>query len=281
MNNINNNRLLPHCPLTPDTVISTIINRQSELSSLLDTINTRLDEAPAGTLRIANRGNRPQYYHRLDSNDRKGSYIKKKKELTIIKNLAQKEYDLRVKKEVECELQALTDFLKNYSPEQIEQAYDSLNTARQELIIPAYIATKDVILQWNDIQYNSLDISEDTPEYYSDNGEQVRSKSELIIANKLKQHNIPYKYEYPLVLSTGITVHPDFICLNVNTRQEFIWEHFGIMGDSEYMTKALKKINDYAKSGYVLGKNFIATFESSSVPVNYNMVDINIKEFLL
>ena len=53
-----------HCPLTPDTVISTIINRQSELSSLLDTINTRLDEAPTGTLRIANRGNRPQYYHR-------------------------------------------------------------------------------------------------------------------------------------------------------------------------------------------------------------------------
>ena len=127
MNNINNNRLLPYFPLTPDTVISTIIDRQSELSSLLDTINTRLDEAPAGTLRIANRGNRPQYYHRLDSNDRKGSYIKKKKELTLIKNLAQKEYDLRIKKEVECELQALTDFLKNYSPEQIEQAYDSLN----------------------------------------------------------------------------------------------------------------------------------------------------------
>ena len=71
MNNINNNRLLPHCPLTPDTVISTIINRQSELSSLLDTINTRLDEAPAGTLRIANRGNRPQYYQRLDSKNRK------------------------------------------------------------------------------------------------------------------------------------------------------------------------------------------------------------------
>ena len=59
MNNINNNRILPHFPLTPDIVISTIIDRQSELFSLLDTINTRLDEAPAGTLRIANRGNRP------------------------------------------------------------------------------------------------------------------------------------------------------------------------------------------------------------------------------
>ena len=51
------------------------------------------------------------------------------------------------------------------------------------------------------------------------------------------------------------------------------------MGDSEYMTKALKKINDYAKSGYVLGKNFIATFESSSVPVNSNMLISILKNF--
>ena len=109
----------------------------------------------------------------------------------------------------------------------------------------------------------------------------MRSKSELIIANKLKQHNIPYKYEYPLVLSTGVTVHPDFTCLNINTRQEFIWEHFGIMGDSDYMNKTLKKINDYAKSGYVLGRNFIATFESSSIPLNSNTIDININEYLL
>ena len=53
------------------------------------------------------------------------------------------------------------------------------------------------------------------------------------------------------------------------------------MGDSEYMNKALKKINDYAKSGYVLGRNFIAPFESSSIPLNSNTVDININEYLL
>lgn len=281
MNHIANNRILKEKPLSPDLTIGAISNRHTELILLLNTINSRLSNAPAGTLRIAQRGNAHQYYHRIDSTDRKGTYIKKKSNLNLAKNLSQKDYDLKVKNEIQHELHAIETFLKNYSPEQIEQLYNSLNETRQKLITPVYTPDEDILNIWNNVQYNSLDIPDDTPDFYSDNGEQVRSKSELIIANKLKQHNIPYKYEYPLVLNTGITVHPDFTCLNVNTRQEIIWEHFGIMGDSEYMNKTLKKINDYAKSGYVLGKNFIATFESSAISLNSNMIDINIKEYLL
>ena len=41
------------------------------------------------------------------------------------------------------------------------------------------------------------------------------------------------------------------------------------------------RMDGYAKSGYVLGRNFIATFESSSIPLNSNTVDININEYLL
>ena len=281
MNHIANNRILNAMLLSPDLTISAVSNRQSELILLLNTINSRLSNAPDGTLRIAKRGNAHQYYHRTDSTDRTGTYIKKKSNLNLAKSLAQKEYDLKVKHEIQHELHAIETFLKNYSPEQIEHLYNSLNEIRQELITPVYTPAEDTLNLSNNVQYNSLDIPDDTPDFYSDNGEQVRSKSELIIANKLKQHNIPYKYEYPLVLSTGVTVHPDFTCLNINTRQEFIWEHFGIMGDSEYMNKTLKKINDYAKSGYVLGRNFIVTFESSSISLNSNTVDININEYLL
>lgn len=281
MNHIANNRILKEKLLSPDLTISAISNRHAELILLLNTINSRLSNAPDGTLRIAQRGNAHQYYHRIDSTDRKGAYIKKKSNLNLAKNLAQKDYDLKVKHEIQHELHAIETFLKNYSPEQIEQLYNSLNETRQKLITPVYTPDEDILNIWNNVQYNSLDIPDDTPDFYSNNNERVRSKSEIIIANKLKQFNIPYKYEYPLVLNTGITVHPDFTCLNVNKRQEIIWEHFGIMGDSEYMNKTLKKINDYAKSGYVLGKNFIATFESSAIPLNSNMIDINIKEYLL
>ena len=76
MNHIANNRILNAMLLSPDLTISAVSNRQSELILLLNTINSRLSNAPDGTLRIAKRGNAHQYYHRTDSTDRTGTYIK-------------------------------------------------------------------------------------------------------------------------------------------------------------------------------------------------------------
>lgn len=54
-----------------------------------------------------------------------------------------------------------------------------------------------------------------------------------------------------------------------------------MMDDENYCNKTLKKINDYAKAGYVLGDNFIATFESASVPINSHTIEAAIKQYLL
>lgn len=83
--------------------------------------------------------------------------------------------------------------------------YDSLNEARKELVNPVYIPDNDLINMWNDIKYDSLDISSDTPDLFTDNGEQVRSKSELIlplypstpILLTLISKNISYRHERP------------------------------------------------------------------------------------
>lgn len=53
MNHIANNRILNAMLLSPDLTISAVSNRQSELILLLNTINSRLSNAPDGTLRIA------------------------------------------------------------------------------------------------------------------------------------------------------------------------------------------------------------------------------------
>ena len=136
-----------------------------------------------------------------------------------------------------------------------------------------YILILTFTADWKSLEYTSLGFSPDYAEYYTDNGERVRSKSEIIIANKLYRYNIPYRYECPLQLQSGVITHPDFTCLNVSTRQEYIWEHFGIMDNAEYACNAIRKINDYANSGYILGKNFIATFETSNTPINANYID--------
>ena len=114
MNHIANNRILKEKPLSPDLTIKVVSSRRSELISILNSINSRLTNAPDGTLRIANRGNAHQYYHRTASSDLTGTYIKKKSNLNLAKNLAQKEYDLRIKSEIQHELHAIETFLKNY-----------------------------------------------------------------------------------------------------------------------------------------------------------------------
>lgn len=70
--------------------------------------------------------------------------------------------------------------------------------------------------------------------YETEQGDLVRSKSEVIIANILYQHrkDILYKYERPLeVMSDGKerNIYPDFTILNIHTGKVTYWEHAGRM----------------------------------------------------
>lgn len=51
------------------------------------------------------------------------------------------------------------------------------------------------------------------------------------------------------------------------------------MGDPDYTENAVQKIAHYATSGYTLGKNLIATFESATTPLSVKQVQQYIKTF--
>lgn len=65
----------------------------------------------------------------------------------------------------------------------------------------------------------------------------------------------------------------------ITEKGEYVWEHFGMMDDSIYVKNAIKKIEQYGKSGYVQGRNFIATFESKEAPVNTVTINRVIQDF--
>lgn len=265
--------------LSPDTLKESIIKRHDELSAILDNVQRRISNAPDGSLRTARKAHGYQFYHKVKTNDTKGTYIRKQ-DTGFAAKLAQKDYDLKIENCLIKELSMLDGILTRYNPDEIQHIYDSLNNIRKEMVSPVFISDVDIIADWKSSGYESLEFPADYAEYYTDKGERVRSKSEIIIANKLLRYNVPYRYEYPLKLQSGIVTHPDFTCLNVKTRQEYIWEHFGLMDNSEYACNAIRKINDYANSGYILGRNFIATFETSFTPINANNIDILIKNHL-
>jgi len=214
--------------LAPDTIKESVMCRHSQLSLLLADIQGRISNAPVGSLRTARKAHGCQYYHKVEVNDTKGTYIKKHNYNFAIE-LAQKDYDLRIEQCLLKELNFLEVILKKYNPSEIQHIYDSLNSFRKEMVTPVFVSDEDFTANWKASEYTSLGFTPDCAEYYTDNGERVRSKSEIIIANKLYRYNIPYRYEYPLQLQSGIITHPDFTCLNVKTRQEYMgtfW-HYG------------------------------------------------------
>ena len=91
------------------------------------------------------------------------------------------------------------------------------------------------------------------------NGQLVRSKSELVIANMLEHMDIPYKYEdvFTGEIAPGRR-YPDFT-FATPAGSRIIWEHLGMLNQPEYARGWEEKRAWYAKNSVVEGNNLFTT----------------------
>ncbi len=82
-------------------------------------------------------------------------------------------------------------------------------------------------------------------------GEMVRSKSEVIIADRLSTLNVEYLYEKPLTIN-GATKYPDFTIEDVETGRTFYWEHCGMLYVPSYRKRWEEKLEWYKNNGILL-----------------------------
>jgi AAA domain-containing protein/UvrD-like helicase family protein len=68
----------------------------------------------------------------------------------------------------------------------------------------------------------------------TERGDLVRSKSELVIADKLFARGIDYGYEQQLALPNGRVRYPDFTITDHARGVTFYWEHLGLLDDPGY-----------------------------------------------
>lgn len=253
--------------------------RVKQLLQLKKKKEKALSNCPEGFLRISHHGNRTQYYRRNDPKDFNGVYIPQKN-IHIARKLAQKDYDQKVIQAVEKELKAIEKYRSNYSSKKVEEIYEGLHKERQKLIVPVMETDEEYIRKWEGVEYQGKAFYDNAPEYFSAKGERVRSKSEVIIADLLGREGVPYRYEYPLQLKGGMKIYPDFTVLNVKKRQELIWEHLGMLDNSEYAELFVQKMASYAKNGFFSGDNLILTYETSRSPINQKMILTFIYKYL-
>ena len=256
-----------------------ISTRKNRIDGLVDRLQLNLNDAPDGSLRIVDRRSYIQYYWRKDAKATNGNYIHKE-DIAIAKALAQKEYNRKLLKLALKEQRIVAEYSALLKDAPLEKVYDDLHKLKRKLVTPLYDDDETFIANWKADEYAPMGFSDNT-EFYSNDGVRVRSKSELIIANLLEQYGVPYKYEKPIMLEGLGQVRPDFVCLNLRTRKEFIWEHFGMMDNAAYANKNITKLNIYQQNGYYAGKNMIATYESSGAPLSSRNLKGIIEEWLV
>ncbi len=275
--------------MPPSTFLPQIESRIADLEEVLKTKQFAVKKNPSGLVRIVRQKNYLQFYKRSSPSDAQGIYMPRSQEKQA-RDLIQNDYDHKSIPAIEEEIKELRDFIKAYKEKRSDTVYKKLASTRREVVTPLTLDDEAYAAAWLKVEYRHKKFSEDAPQLFTDNNEQVRSKSEVIIANALKAAGVPYRYEFPLLVDRNpeaddddtdfCRLHPDFYCLNLRTRQEFAWEHFGMMDDPDYAARATEKLGLYAENGFFPGKNLIITMETSAKPVSSKFLKSVIQTYL-
>jgi len=89
----------------------------------------------------------------------------------------------------------------------------------------------------------------------TERGDLVRSKSELVIADKLHARGVDYAYEQPLRFGDGRVRYPDFTIADHARGVTYYWEHLGMLDDPGYRARWERKRAEYLAAGILPHEN--------------------------
>ena len=256
-----------------------------QLENAIKKIDVFLNHAPEGCLKWQHRNGKTYYYHQFMKDNKWVRRYIKKNEISLAKKLAQKHYYLLIRSVLEKMLDETKRFMRKFPSNEVEEIYDNLSVERKSLVTPIQISVKEKIKQWQTETYDKNSMYPENLRYETEQGDIVRSKSEVIIANILFQNrkDILYKYERPLeIMENGRqkTIYPDFTILNKHTGKVTYWEHAGRMDDAHYANEFVKKINTYMDNGLLLGRDVVVSFETLLNPLDIKVVKRLIKQII-
>lgn len=279
--------------LPKDRLLTLVQERIKEVEAAEAYLSRLLEaNAPKGGLGISSHQGGYQYYHVTGKSSAKGQYISHEK-IHVAKALAKRDFARKALPLVQQNLESLLRVSQKYAPDALEKLWVSLHPARRALLEPLVLSDEEYMKLWSSVEYSGRPFDADTSVLMTARGERVRSKSEVIIADTLFRLGVPYRYEFPhrfrapynAALTYGsrrsVLFHPDFTCLNVRTRQEFIWEHFGLLDNGEYAQNVVDKLDMFHENGFYEGANLVFTFETLARPLDSVNVGRLVERFLL
>lgn len=264
-------------------IIEFIRLQLSDLSKRILNLKQQIAKAPRGNLRVSSHKGKTTFYACQDPSNRNGTYLNSSQEAEI-RGLAQKKFDILLQKELESEASTLTQWLETTKTFKTpQQLLEELSPPIRALVTiqdsNSTVSPDQRARKWQEQSYPKFQKEINTG-LFSLKGEEMRSKSEVLLADRFREFGIPYRYEQVLTHPRRNLV-PDFIVYDKRTGKCYIWEHFGMLDNEYYLADQMDKLGRYADLGYVIGKNLIVTFEGRNTPLNIGLIDKMIRELFL
>ena len=251
-----------------NTVLDVMRARYRTLMRTIQSLENTNEKLPEGSIYIRIHKGHSYFYTYSNS----GEMYLSKKDSEAIRQLVQKEQIKKALEAAKFEANILKRNIIEYPKSTFEKVYFTLDDAYQKYASPLIFGDDEYAQAWLAIPYEKKPFSKDAPEFYTMKGERVRSKSEVIIADRLYAKGIPYKYECP-VLVGGVVLHPDFTILRLSDRKVLYHEHCGKMGDPGYVENMIDRANKYGRAQVFLGDRLFYTFESADKPMDISWLD--------
>lgn len=262
---------------------------------------------PPGSLFYQTRNNKAwpyyQYYAQNDTQNliRKQQYLPKR-EQSFIERLKRKRYLSELLPLLQhahasfsCSVQELESIIKRTS--EIEEEQNSRQTIGSistnirkfdELELSTHLDSqisqeKDVIVKAWLREMKETSSSEHHRENLIHNlsgGLQVRSKSEMMIANTLQIYSVPFCYEATLKLS-GRDFSPDFTIMRRRDHKIFYWEHFGLVHEWSYRKNMKYKLEIYEEHNIVPWDNLLISYDTEKGALDLQVIQHLIQGHLL
>lgn len=255
------------------------VNRDIKFQkSLLKTYRNELGklekyDASQMRLKMQKKGNH-SYYAVLKTEN--GNVFQKfvKKDHKWVVQIIQKRYFLEQSiRRIETNIIALEKLVSRYRTVDPEIMRRHFPKAYQALPVECYDLAGAIDLKsWGKRPRRTSNYLQEQKSQRTIDGINVRSKSEVILANSFIARGIPYVYEEMRKIN-GQWFAPDFILVSPLDHREIIWEHFGLLNDPEYRKQFEWKIEQYIAAGYIPGVNLIMTFDDKDGNIDSLMIE--------
>ena len=272
------------------TLSDSINNKRKELENLLISAQEKKKGFPEEDLYTRKMNNSIRY---MKHNPGTGEtqYLKKEK-ADEVRALEEKAYWIKLERTAKEELKTLNKVEKILEKTgDWERVFFDIPMEKRHLIKPYEAKPIEVSEEQKDrwrmlaIRYGNRNRKYLPKNSTTLNGEHVKSKSEIIIADRLKVAGVPYVYEYETVVANEYSGafekwYPDFKVLNTRTGKEYYWEHLGMVDKADYFATGMFKLDVFAANDIIVGDNLIVTMETAETPMNTEYIDMIIRKVL-